>query len=347
MFVGAITSTEVSDWVLNKMLITADHARTTTTFVNQATLTLTTFTRIVRYHIVTYVENTMSSLYLSSDFDFLPNEEPAAKFVKRFKAYWPEYSLEEYPEFPRNKTAAVLLLLFIRDGHLRVLLTTRSKHLRSHPGDVALPGGKTDPMDTSPVATALREAHEEIGLPTPSPAVHILGLLSPFISYYRLAVTPVIAFLSDLTLLDHLKPNPDEVDEIFDHPLEAILSPELVASLAPDPGRPLSKSGSAQWPYESEYHEMKDSPWLNGSQYRMHKFRTVTTPISGLTSDILILASKIAYVRNTDYERYPKDYVTPDIALGWAMEQHVANARAASQPQPLPSVESHIEGLAD
>ncbi|CAE6507758.1 unnamed protein product [Rhizoctonia solani] len=246
-----------------------------------------------------------------------------------------------------NKTAAVLLLLFVRDGHLRVLLTTRSKHLRSHPGDVALPGGKTDPMDASPVATALREAHEEIGLPAPSPAVHILGLLSPFVSYYRLAVTPVIAFLSDLTLLDHLKPNPEEVDEIFDHPLEAILSPELAASLAPRPEQPLSRRGTEQWPYDSEYHEMNDSPWLHGSWYRMHRFRTVTTPISGLTSDILILAAQIAYVRNTDYERYAKDHVTPDIGLGWAMEQHVENARTASQPQPLPSAESHIEGLAD
>ncbi|KAH7341680.1 NUDIX hydrolase domain-like protein [Rhizoctonia solani] len=289
----------------------------------------------------------MPSLYLSSDFDFVPSDEPAATFVKRFKAYWPEYSIEEYPEFPRNKTAAVLLLLFIRDGHLRVLLTTRSKHLRSHPGDVALPGGKTDPTDGNPVATALREAHEEIGLPTPSPAVHILGLLSPFVSYYRLAVTPVIAFLSDPALLEHLKPNPDEVEEIFDHPLEAILSPELAGILAPRPERPLSKSGSAQWPYESKYHEMKDSPWLHGSWYRMHKFRTVTTPITGLTSDILILASQIAYVRNSDYERYHKDHATPDIALGWAMEQHVTNAQAASQPQPLPSAESHIEGLAD
>ncbi|CAE7123581.1 unnamed protein product [Rhizoctonia solani] len=292
----------------------------------------------------------LGSLYLSSDFDFVPNDEPAATFVKRFKAYWPEYSLEEYPEFPRNKTAAVLLLLFIRDGHLRVLLTTRSKHLRSHPGEVALPGGKTDPIDASPVATALREAHEEIGLPTPSLAVHILGLLSPFVSYYRLAVTPVIAFLSDLALLDHLKPNPDEVDEIFDHPLEAILSPGLAASLAPRPEQPLSKHGSTQWPYESEYHvypEMKDSPWLHGSWYRMHKFRTVTTPITGLTSDILILASQIAYVRNTDYQRYPEGHATPDIALGWAMEQHVADAKAASQPQQPSSSESHIEGLAD
>ncbi|KAF8674124.1 NUDIX domain [Rhizoctonia solani] len=220
-------------------------------------------------------------------------------------------------------------------------------------------------MDASPVATAvrsqttrykcnnaiaalskLREANEEIGLPVPSSAVHVLGVLTPFVSYYKLAVTPVIAFLSDLSLLEHLKPNPEEVDEIFDHPLEAILSPELAASLAPKPGRLLSERGSEKWRYEPEYHYMRDSAWLHGSQYRMHKFRSVTTPISGLTSDILILAAKIAYVRNTDYERYAENHVTPDIALGWAMEQHAEAARATSQPQAS-SAESHIEGLAD
>ncbi|KDN44205.1 hypothetical protein RSAG8_05678, partial [Rhizoctonia solani AG-8 WAC10335] len=278
----------------------------------------------------------MQNLYLSSNFNFAPEDEPAATFVKRFKAYWPEYSIEEYPEFPWNKTAAVLVLLFIRDGHLRVLLTTRSKNLRSHPGEVALPGGKTDPADGNPVATALREAHEEIGLPTPSPAVHILGILSPFMSYYKLAVTPVIAFLSDLALLDYLKPNPDEVDEIFDHPLEAILSPGLAASLAPRPERPLSKFGSAQWPYESEYHGIEDSPSLRGSWYRSHKFRTVAEPIAGLTSEILIMASQIAYARDAEYQRYPKGHATPDVMLGWAMEQHVADARAASRSQPPP-----------
>lgn len=288
----------------------------------------------------------MSNLSISSDFDFVPNDELSATFVKRFKSYWPEYSMDDYPDFPRHKTAAVLLLLFIRDGHLRVLLTTRSKHLRSHPGQVALPGGKTDPTDASPVATALREAHEEIGLPLSSRNIHILGLLPPFLSLYRLAVTPVVAFLSDLSLISHLKPNPDEVDEIFDHPLEAILSPELAASIAASPSKPLSEYGSARWPYKSEYHEIIDSPWLRDSLYRMHKFRSTTTPITGLTSDMLILAAQIAYSRGPDYERHSKTQIPFDVALGWAMEQHIQNAPTVSEQQSE-GRESHIEGLAD
>jgi coenzyme A diphosphatase NUDT7 len=100
----------------------------------------------------------------------------------------------------------------------------------------------------------IREAHEEVGLPVSSRSIHILGLLSPFLSLYKLAVTPVVAFLTDLSILDSLKPNPDEVDEIFDHPLEAILSPELMATIGTTESRPLSEHGGPKWPYIPEFH---------------------------------------------------------------------------------------------
>jgi peroxisomal coenzyme A diphosphatase NUDT7 len=56
---------------------------------------------------------------------------------------------------PRNKLGAVLMLLYERDGELRVLLTTRSKSLRSHPGQTALPGGKVDDTDIDFIHTAV------------------------------------------------------------------------------------------------------------------------------------------------------------------------------------------------
>ncbi|QRV75152.1 NUDIX family hydrolase [Ceratobasidium sp. AG-Ba] len=287
----------------------------------------------------------MSRAALSSDFDFTPDEQCVATFVKRFQSYWPQHSIEEYSDFPRNKTAAVLILLFIRDGHLRVLLTTRSKHLRSHPGQVALPGGKTDPTDASPVETALREAHEEVGLPMSSRHIHILGLLTPFLSLYKLAVTPVVAFLTDLSVLDTLRPNPDEVDEIFDHPLEAILSPGLVATIGTSPSRPLSEHGGPSWPYQSEFHDTTDAQWLHGTWYRMHRYRSTTTPIKGLTSDILILAAQIAYDRDTDYERYAKDQATFATAVEWAMEHHDAESQKSLGKRPE-TREIHTYGLA-
>jgi NUDIX domain len=68
----------------------------------------------------------------------------------------PASSAKPPPQFPIGRLAAVLILLYEREGIIRVLLTTRSKNLRSHPGQVALPGGKSDPADGTPFGTAVR-----------------------------------------------------------------------------------------------------------------------------------------------------------------------------------------------
>ena len=57
--------------------------------------------------------------------------------------------------YPSNKFAAVLVLLYEKAGEFLVLLTTRSKSLRAHPGQVALPGGKVDSTDANVVETAV------------------------------------------------------------------------------------------------------------------------------------------------------------------------------------------------
>jgi hypothetical protein len=99
---------------------------------------------------------------------------------------------------PTSKLAAVLVLLYEQAGELRVLLTTRSKSLRAHPGQTALPGGKADEGDESLVWTALREANEEVGLPLPptSSNIHFITTLPPFLSASQLLVTPVVVLLS-------------------------------------------------------------------------------------------------------------------------------------------------------
>ncbi|KAJ4837714.1 hypothetical protein Tsubulata_027923 [Turnera subulata] len=121
----------------------------------------------------------------------------------------------------RKRRAAVLICLFEgSQGELRVILTKRSMNLASHPGDVALPGGKVEEGDVNDSATALREATEEIGLnPT---LVHVVASLEPFISQHQLRVTPVVGLLSKI---EDFTPtlNPDEVDAIFDVPLEMFL----------------------------------------------------------------------------------------------------------------------------
>jgi 8-oxo-dGTP pyrophosphatase MutT (NUDIX family) len=127
--------------------------------------------------------------------------------------------------------AAVLVGLVEREAGLQVLLTRRADTLRNHTGQVAFPGGRSDPGET-PWETALREAQEEIGL-DPS-LVELAGLSTP----YRTAGTgfqimPVVGFVSpDLAL----KPNPGEVAEIFEAPFSFLMNPgsfELQARQTP------------------------------------------------------------------------------------------------------------------
>ena len=160
----------------------------------------------------------------------------------------------------------MLILLFEREGSLRVLLTTRSKNLRSHPGQTALPGGKYDETDESLVATAVcptsssvfslltaphiqyREALEETALDIKSPHLRTVTTLPPFVSAKGLIVTPTVALLTDPSVLNTLVPCQDEVDLIFDHPLKAFLDPTIVAK------ENLAPMGSEQWVWESEVH---------------------------------------------------------------------------------------------
>ena len=102
-----------------------------------------------------------------------------------------------------------------------------------------------------------REANEEVAFPLRSPHVHLLCTLEPFVSPNRVLVTPVIAFLDDISVLEELRAAPREVARIFDHPLEALLDPELLR----DSGEKLVPLGSEDWPYETELHVSFFIPW--------------------------------------------------------------------------------------
>ncbi|XVE97125.1 hypothetical protein REPUB_Repub02eG0283800 [Reevesia pubescens] len=131
----------------------------------------------------------------------------------------------EYEKFTcansREGRAAVLICLF--EGYqseLRVILTKRSMKLSSHPGDVALPGGKMEEGDADDSATALREAMEEIGLD--SHLVQVVANLEPFISQNQLRVVPVVGLLAKIEDFSPVL-NSDEVDAVFDVPLGMFL----------------------------------------------------------------------------------------------------------------------------
>lgn len=112
------------------------------------------------------------------------------------------------------RAEAAVLLAFTDEPEPQLILTRRADHLKSHRGEVALPGGKIDPSDENFIAAALRESHEEIGLP-PS-AVEVLGQLDPMVTRFGVKVTPVVGIIApDVPLT----PNPDELDSIFRVPL--------------------------------------------------------------------------------------------------------------------------------
>jgi hypothetical protein len=87
-----------------------------------------------------------------------------------------------------------------------------------------------------------------------SPHVHTLCTLEPCVSQFKVVVTPVVAYLDDVSVLDALHAAPGEVARIFDHPLEALLDPEL----AREEG--LVPIGSDDWPYQEELHVRLLSP---------------------------------------------------------------------------------------
>lgn len=116
--------------------------------------------------------------------------------------------------------ASVLVPLTQRDEGLAVLLTQRTDHLHDHPGQVSFPGGRAEPEDPNAVATALREAEEEIGL-LPS-FVDVIGQLPTYTTGTGFIVTPVVGVLQPGY---SLQPDPFEVAEVFEVPLSFLMNP--------------------------------------------------------------------------------------------------------------------------
>ena len=127
------------------------------------------------------------------------------------------------PEFYRPaselKPAGVLVPLIERDAELSVLLTRRTAHLYDHAGQISFPGGRVDPGDEGPVAAALREAEEEVGLPLER--LELAGELDLYITRTGFEITPVVGFTPPF------EPKPDsfEVAEVFEVPLAFFLEP--------------------------------------------------------------------------------------------------------------------------
>jgi 8-oxo-dGTP pyrophosphatase MutT (NUDIX family) len=137
--------------------------------------------------------------------------------VPRADATFPTYV---HPPEHNPVPAAVLVPIVNRPGGLTLMFTQRTAHLHDHGGQISFPGGRVDAGDADRIATALREAQEETGL-NPS-RVDVIGHLPEYDIPTGFRVTPIVGWLEPP--LD-LKPDPFEVADVFEVPLDFFLDP--------------------------------------------------------------------------------------------------------------------------
>ena len=113
-----------------------------------------------------------------------------------------------------RKDAAVLIPIMDRPGEPTLLMTVRSSDMPSHAGQISFPGGKVQAEDENRMATALREAEEEVSIPADK--VSVVGELGIHEGGLGFSVTPVIGFVDDSA---PIAPCPREVAEIFEVPV--------------------------------------------------------------------------------------------------------------------------------
>ena len=170
---------------------------------------------------------------------------------------WNRADLDDLlPAATRLLDAAVLIGLRPHADGPQVLLTVRNEGLRQHAGQVSFPGGRIDDGDAGPVAAALREAHEEIGLRADQ--VQPLGYLDPLDTITGFHVYPLVAYVAAdfVPILD-----PSEVSDLFEVPLAYLLDARNVQTLSREFG---------------------------GRQRRYHQFDYAPQRIWGATATMLI-----------------------------------------------------------
>lgn len=127
-----------------------------------------------------------------------------------------------------GEPAAVLVPLLPRPDGLHFLFTERSRELRKHAGQVSFPGGRVDPGDTTDVAAALREAHEEVGLR--SEHVEILGQMDDSPTSTGFVIAPVVGVVDPLAFTAAGRypwtPSAAEIASLHELPVSGFLEPK-------------------------------------------------------------------------------------------------------------------------
>ena len=131
-----------------------------------------------------------------------------------------DHALDGHAFFTGVPRRAAVLVGIVTHPVPTVLLTTRLASLRQHSGQVAFPGGKIDPDDATPLAAALREAEEEVGLSRAS--LTPLGYLDPYLTGTGFMVVPAVCLIAPPL---RIAVNPLEVADAFEVPLPFLMDP--------------------------------------------------------------------------------------------------------------------------
>ena len=160
--------------------------------------------------------------------DHLPGVTPSRMLPEALRARfaqppaWQPEIVAEHRFTQRQPTHASVLIPLVQRDELMVLLTQRTDHLTDHPGQISFPGGRAEPTDGNAIATALREAQEEIGLQ--AHFVDVLGSMPTYTTGTGFIVTPVVALIDPGF---SLTADPFEVAEVFEVPLSFLMNPAM------------------------------------------------------------------------------------------------------------------------
>lgn len=153
--------------------------------------------------------------------------------------------LQQHPPlFIGEETAfrsAVVIPLVEQDGEWHILFQKRALAMRKQPGDSSFPGGKIDPTDASPMAAALRETNEELGVEIKK--IEVIEALSPYIASPTFVVYPFVVAIDDPAVFTEF--NRDEVEEVFTIPLKWLHQYEPTCHLVA-----MKPTPEADFPYE-------------------------------------------------------------------------------------------------
>ena len=150
--------------------------------------------------------------------------------------------------------AGVLIPLFPSKDGISALFTVRTDSVETHKGQISFPGGMVDESDRDIIQTALREAHEEVGIEPAS--VEVLGILNDHPVPSNFIITPVVGYLKEKP---SISTNSIEVAEVFEVPLSFFLD------------------GKSGWTEEREWRGKKHTVWHY--QYEEHLIWGATAAI--------------------------------------------------------------------